>query len=80
MLSWDVILLKITSHFKETKNDLFVLLKNEDTEEKSLIKNSYIQTDFILTLDRKLISKRIDRITDEKLKEIKNKLKVIFDL
>ncbi|MFA5382872.1 MAG: type II toxin-antitoxin system PemK/MazF family toxin [Candidatus Micrarchaeia archaeon] len=78
--SQDVILLKITSHFKITEKDLFVPLTIEDTEKKSLLKNSYIQTDFILTLDSILINKRIDKINDKKLEEIKNKLKVVFDL
>lgn len=78
--SRDVILLKITSHYKNTEKDLFVPLNIGDTEDRSLLKDSYIQTDFILTLDSILINKRIDKIKDKKLEEIKNKLKVVFDI
>ena len=80
VVSRDIILLKITSHFRETKDNLFVSLNNQDTEEKSLIKSSYIQTDFILTLDTKLINKRIDKIKNKKLEEVKDKLKLIFNI
>jgi mRNA-degrading endonuclease toxin of MazEF toxin-antitoxin module len=52
----------------------------DDTENRSLLKDSYVQTDFILTLDSILINKKIDKIKDEKLEEVKNKLKIIFNL
>ncbi|MCC7552721.1 type II toxin-antitoxin system PemK/MazF family toxin [Candidatus Micrarchaeota archaeon] len=78
--SRDVILLKITSHYKNTEKNLFVPVCIDDTENRSLLKDSYVQTDFILTLDSILINKKIDKIKDEKLEEVKNKLKIIFNL
>ena len=77
-ISKDLIVLKISSksHFPEFE----VELNQEDLEEGILKKKSYIHCYSIFTVEKNLVIKKIARIRDYKLKEVKEKLKIIFEL
>jgi mRNA interferase MazF len=72
----DVIALKITSIGHCLPFD--VLLKQGDLNNGELLKNSTINCAFIMTIEKTLITKIIGQINENKLKEIKQKIKDLF--
>lgn len=70
------IFIQISTREKFTKEYQIKLLK---TDCKSEIKfDSYINCDMIFTLHEDLVIRKIGRISEEKLKEVKNKLLSLF--
>ncbi len=74
----DVVLLKITSQAKRTHFDVF--LSNDDLLEGKLNASSMIMTDNLVTTYKKMVSSKIGKISGQKLKEVKQKLREIFEL
>ena len=72
----DVIALKITSIGHSLPFD--VLLKSNDLTKGELLKESTINCAFMLTIEKTLIDKKIGKINNSKLNEIKEKLKELF--
>ncbi|MEW6295268.1 MAG: type II toxin-antitoxin system PemK/MazF family toxin [Candidatus Diapherotrites archaeon] len=76
--SLDIIVLKVTSQGSKTQFD--VKLLNENTFGKTLNKESSIMVDFPVVIMKEKIIARPDKIKDEKLKEIKQKIKQLYEL
>jgi mRNA interferase MazF len=76
--SEDIILLKITSQSKKTKYDID--LNNKDLEDGKLTKTSMIMTDNPVTTYKGMISTKIGKISNKKLKEVKEKLSELYEL
>ncbi|MBT4870462.1 MAG: type II toxin-antitoxin system PemK/MazF family toxin [Candidatus Diapherotrites archaeon] len=76
--SEDIILLKITSQSKRTTYD--INLNNKDLENGELTKPSMIMIDNPVTTYRGMISTKIGKITNTKLKEVKKKLSELYEL
>lgn len=78
MESGDIIVLKVTSHGGNTTFD--VPLRNSDTTNKTLKKDSTILVDFPATIAKQNIVARPDNIKEEKLQKVKQKIKELFEL
>jgi mRNA interferase MazF len=76
--SGDVIVTSISS--TEIKSKYDIKLTNNNLEEGELNLESKILTDFPTTLEKELIGNKIGKITKEKLKEVKNKLRELYEL
>ncbi len=76
--SEDLILLKITSKSNKTNYD--IPLTNKDLEEGELIKESTIMVDNPVTAYREIISQKIGKINKQKLKQIKDKIKELYEI
>ncbi|MDO8634006.1 MAG: type II toxin-antitoxin system PemK/MazF family toxin [archaeon] len=76
--SEDVILLKITSSAPKTKYD--VLLSNKDLKKGNLKTESSVMADNPVTTYKKMIEAKIGKISEQKLKEVKQKLKELYEL
>jgi len=76
--SEDIVVLKVTSHGSNTKFD--VKIDNKDTVNGALEKPSTVMIDFPVVIVKKRIYARPDKIKPEKLLEIKQKLKELFEL
>ncbi len=74
----DLILLKITSQGSKTKYD--VLLTSKDLEKGRLKTESHIMVDNPVTTYKKLIETKIGKISKQKLKEVKGKIKELYEL
>ena len=74
----DLILLKITSKEGKTKYD--VLLTPKDLEEGQLKTESQIMVDNPVTTYKKLIESKIAKVSDQKLREVKQKIKELYEL
>ena len=74
----DIIALKITSSYFNTKWEL--KLVNNDLKSGKLKKQSYIDTGFIYTIEKSLITHNIGSITNSLLTEVKSKLKNVLNL
>ncbi|MFH1663631.1 MAG: type II toxin-antitoxin system PemK/MazF family toxin [archaeon] len=74
----DLILFKITSRGSKTKYD--VLLTSKDLENGQLKTESQIMTDNPVTVYKKLIETKIGKISKQKLKEVKQKIKELYEL
>ena len=77
-ISRDLIVAKISS--SQQLEDFEVVLKPEDLEEGKLKKISYIHCHSIFTVEKNLILKKVGRIKDEKLNEVKSIIKAVFNL
>ncbi len=74
----DNIICEITSI---TRKDLYVVsLENEDLESGKLKTSSIIRPNRLLTLHKSKINYKFGRIKDSKLKEVMEKVKIIFKL
>lgn len=76
--SEDLILLKITSKSKKTKYD--VGLANKDLERGELKRESQIMADNPVTTYKEMIQNNIGKINKQKLNEVKQKLKELYEL
>ena len=74
----DLILLKITSRGSKTRYD--VLLTSKDLEKGQLKSKSQIMVDNPVTVYKKLIESKIGKISSQKLKEVKQKIKELYEL
>jgi mRNA interferase MazF len=74
----DLILLKITSAGTKTQYD--ILLNNKNIEEGELKTESHIMVDNPVTTYKKLIQQKIGKITKQKLLEVKQKTKELYNL
>ncbi len=74
----DLILFKITSRGSKTKYD--VLLTSKDLEKGQLKSESQIMVDNPVTAYKKLIESKIGKISAQKLKEVKQKIKELYKL
>ncbi len=57
-----------------------VKLKNSDLLEGELKTESKILTDFPTTMEKNLVSQKIGKITRQKLQEVKQKLRELYEL
>ena len=76
--SLDVVVCKITSAGKKTGFD--IELSNEDLMEGKLKKESFIALDFYTTIYKDCIEGRVGRIKNQKLLEVKRKIKEFFGI
>ena len=74
----DIILLKITS--KGKKNKYYAELTQKDLEEGKIKLESQIMVDNPVTTYKQLIESKVGRITKQKLKEVKQKTKELYEL
>jgi mRNA interferase MazF len=74
----DLILLKITSKGSKTRYD--VRLTPKDLEKGKLKTESQIMTDNPVTAYKKLIESKIGKISNQKLKEVKQKIRGLYGL
>ncbi|MBN2127070.1 MAG: type II toxin-antitoxin system PemK/MazF family toxin [Candidatus Diapherotrites archaeon] len=74
----DLILLKITSKGKKTQFD--VNLTSEDVTEGFLKQESNIMVDNPVTVYKRLIETKTGKITKQKLKEVKQKIKELYQI
>ncbi len=74
----DLILLKITSQGSKTKYD--VLLTSKDLEKGRLKTESQIMVDNPVTAYKKIIETKIGKISNQKLKEVKQKIRELYGL
>jgi mRNA interferase MazF len=76
--SEDIIVLKITSKGKDYPFDIG--LKEKDILEGTLKEESVIQIDFPVVIEKRSIAKAVGKITNQKLKETKAKIKELYSL
>lgn len=76
--SEDVIVLKITSKGKNYPFD--IELREKDLSSGKLKHESVIQADFPVVVKKKSASQKIGRISNPKLKEVKQKLKELYEI
>ena len=74
----DIIVLKITSAGKKTKFD--VVLNDEDLEKGTLKTKSFIMVDFPVAIHKSMISQTIGKISKQKLLEVKQKTKALYQI
>lgn len=74
----DIILCQITSRKYESRAALS--LSRSDFKYGSIITNSFIRPDKVVTLDRDRIGQILGKVTDTKLTEVKERLIQIFEL
>jgi len=76
--SEDLIVLSVSSTPAKAKYD--VKLTNKDLEEGELRVESKILVDFPTTIEKKLITQNIGKLSKQKLKEAKQKIKELYAL
>jgi len=76
--SGDLIVLSISSQKPKVKYD--IKLTNNDLIQGQLKAESKILIDFITTLDKSLVDKKIAKINNKKINEVKKRLKELFNL
>ena len=76
--SEDLIVLSVSSTPAKAKYD--VKLINKDLDEGELRVESKILVDFPTTIEKKLITQKIGKISNQKLKEVKQKIKELYEL
>src|SRR3989338_4520926 len=74
----DVIVLKVTSKVKDYPFD--VELKENDLESGMLKYESVIQADFPVVIDKDSITQKIGKVSEEKLQEVKQKIRELYGL
>jgi len=74
----DIVVLKVTSSAKSTPFD--IQISNKDTQNKTLKKDSAIMADFPVTLFKENIFARPDKITGQKLAEVKQKIRKLYGI
>ena len=75
--SEDIIVLKVTSKVKDYPFD--IQLKEEDLLSGKLKQESAIQADFPVVIEKTSVSQKIGKISEQKLKEVKQKLKELYE-
>ncbi|MBV4436330.1 type II toxin-antitoxin system PemK/MazF family toxin [Clostridium tyrobutyricum] len=73
---YDLILSQITS--QNVSDSYSIKLKNSDFEEGALIKNSNIRPNKIFTADRDIVLYKIGHLSEEKIKEVTDRVIRIF--
>lgn len=74
----DFIICEITSR---QRNDIYsVALENEDTKNNKLKTKSFIRPNRLITINKSRINYKFDEIKDYKLKEVSEKIKLVFNL
>lgn len=76
--SSDLIVVSISSTQPKSKYDL--KLNNGDLEEGELRTESKVIVDFPTTIEKTLAAQKIGKISKEKLKEVKQKIKELYEL
>ncbi|MCX6801851.1 MAG: type II toxin-antitoxin system PemK/MazF family toxin [Candidatus Diapherotrites archaeon] len=76
--SADIIVLSISSTPARAKYD--VELENKDLEKGELRTESKILADFPTTIEKAVVSQEIGKISKQKLNEVKQKLKELYEL
>ncbi|MBI4044673.1 MAG: type II toxin-antitoxin system PemK/MazF family toxin [Candidatus Diapherotrites archaeon] len=76
--SEDIIVLKITSKVKDYPFDID--LKENNLISGTLKQESVIQADFPVVIEKTSVSQKIGKISEQKLKEVKQKLKELYEL
>jgi mRNA interferase MazF len=76
--SGDIIVISISS--TEIKSKYDIKITNENLEDGELNLESKILTDFPTTIEKELIENKIGKITKEKLKEVKEKMRELYGL
>lgn len=76
--SEDIIVLKVTSKGKDYPFD--VELKEKDLSSGKLKYESAIQADFPVVIEKRSVSQIIGKISAQKLKEVKQKIKELYEL
>ncbi len=74
----DVLVMKITS--TQRTGDFLIPLQQSDLETGKLKKASQIQTDFLVTIQKSLLTKEIGKISTNKMAEVKKELAKLFEL
>jgi mRNA interferase MazF len=74
----DIIVLKITSKGKDYPFD--IELKEKDLIAGKLTCESVIQADFPVVIEKRSITQSIGKISVQKLKEVKQKIKELYEL
>ncbi len=74
----DLALCQITSKRYHSKTALS--FTNSDLASGSIITNSFIRPDKIATLDKAMIRRKLGRLTDSKLSEVKIRLKSFLEI
>lgn len=74
----DIIVLKVTSQGSNTKYD--IKLTNDNTMNKALKKESTIMVDFPVVIMKERIIANPDKINQQKLKEVKEKINELYNL
>lgn len=76
--SEDIIVTSISSTPLKAKYD--IKLTNKDITEGELRTESKILTDFPTTMEKNLIAQKVGKISAQKLKEVKQKIKELYEL
>ena len=71
-------MLKITSKGNDYPFD--VELKEKDLSSGKLKHESVIQADFPVVIEKRSVSEKIGKISSQKLKEVKQKIKELYEL
>jgi len=74
----DLVVCAITSNL--SYKDYSVLISNDDLDDGYLIKESLIKTSHIATISKRIVIKKIASLNDEKFKEVKENLRLLFKL
>ncbi|MBU2100095.1 type II toxin-antitoxin system PemK/MazF family toxin [Candidatus Micrarchaeota archaeon] len=74
----DLIVLSVSSTEPKEKYDL--KLTNKDLTEGELRVDSKILTDFPTTIEKSVVTESIGKISNQKLKEVKQKIKELYEL
>jgi len=74
----DIIVLKITSKGKDYPFD--IELKEKDLTAGKLTYESVIQADFPVVIEKRSVAQSIGKISNQKLKEVKQKIKELYGL
>jgi len=74
----DIIVLKITSKGKDYPFD--IELKRKDLTKGELTQESVIQADFPVVIEKRSVTQSIGKISNQKLKEVKQKIKELYGL
>lgn len=73
----DLVVCAITSNL--SYKDYSVLISNDDLDDGQLIKESLIKTSHIATISKQIVIRKIATLNDEKLDEVKENLKSLFE-
>lgn len=74
----DIIVCKITSSNFSDKYQ--IVISNEDLEKGNLkLERSWIGTNYILTIDKSLVIKKIAKLSKKKFEEVQNSINFIFN-
>ena len=78
LTSFDIIVVSISS--TEPRSDYEIKLAKADVAEGELRAESKIVVDFASTIEKHLVKQKIGRISDRKMREVKQKMKELYAL